>query len=114
MTPIEWVHVGLTALAGFGGVAAGYGYLRAKVSFLSENQEEHNRRLFALEGRGLNLVFKNDCKDMRTDCHQMFCQKMEEIKKEIRTNREIVDKNFKEITLFMGYVRATLESIEKK
>mgnify|MGYP001306957610 CR=1 FL=1 len=106
-----WIDVFLTAGAGIAGVAVSFGYMKSKIGMLEERSKEHDERILKLEGRGINLVFRENCKEYRDDCHLNFCGKFDEIKEEIKTNRDMVESQFKEISTFMGYVKAKLEKL---
>ena len=110
MNQMEWIQAAISAAFGLGGVAVGYGYLRARVSNLAENQNDHAKRILSLENRGIHLMFRENCKEVRDECHGNLCAKFEEVKDEIKNNRLLVMEKFDEISQFMGFVKAIIET----
>jgi hypothetical protein len=105
----SYFQLGISALTGLGGVLIGYGIIKEKVSQAVKTNDDQERRILALEARGLRLIFKEDCTESRTECRDSICTKFEEVKELVKENRNIVAVKFDEISQFMGWVKAKLE-----
>lgn len=99
----------------FFGYLLGYITVRADVKNLREGQNELKNtiekkeiRIKALEDRGMNIMFKTDCGLYRGECQAGVTDQLQDIKDEIRTNRDMVVEKFEVIKEFMGFIKGKM------
>ncbi len=102
----------------FVGAAISWGYLKAEVKNIKKDlilERETNRdqeeKINRLRDRGLDLVFKMNCTQLRDECRDRICDEFSEVKSEIKENRATLEKINSQVKEFMGYARATLEEL---
>ena len=103
------------------GAAISWGYVKSEIKNLKKELEEEKNtnkgqeeRISALRDRGMSLVFKNDCGSLREECQSRICAQFEDVKREIRENRELAAISNREISEFMGYAKGALEELRRR
>jgi len=105
-----YLNLFVTAISGILGVAVGYGVIKEKVNQAQKTNDDQERRILALEARGIRLTFKEDCNVFRNECHDNLCVKFDEVKELVKENRTLVANKLDEISQFMGWVKAKLQN----
>lgn len=103
------------------GAGIAYGVLREQVVALKERliavervNTEQDEKIFGLRDRGQRLVFRDDCRISRDECRHHICVEFDEVKKEIRENRDVAAIGSQEVKEFMGYVKGVLEELKAR
>jgi uncharacterized membrane-anchored protein YhcB (DUF1043 family) len=107
----SWI---VTAIIGLLSVAVGWGWIRAEVNHLREDQKLNKQKIDELQKDKLNVAFKVDCGDFREKCRDDVNSKFNDIKLAIDKNRETVLSQFDEMREFMGYMKRAVEDINGK